>query len=358
MRITFIIATLNSGGAERVLVTLVNALCKEHEVNIIKFHQGNSFYPLENKINLKTLPEFRFDTIYHKIASRFKKFFTLRKFLKQTPSDVFISFLDTTNIACIIAKIGLNTPLIISEHSNQAYLKSKIWRFLRRLTYPYCDALSVLGSSDKIYYQKFVKRVELLLNPCHFSTEIPLDSSFEKENLVLFVGRLDANKNPMMFLKAIAKLDQNIQKNYRFVVAGDGELRSTLEKKSKEMHIGIEFLGRVENVKELYKKAKILCLCSFVEGLPTVLIESLYFDVCRISTLYHDGSKDLIEDSKDGILVECDNEVMLAKKIEWILQNEGFRLNLIQNAKKRCINFDINEIKKQWLKLIKEVSHG
>lgn len=358
MRITFIIATLNSGGAERVLVTLANALCKEHEVNIIKFHQGNSFYPLENKINLKTLPEFRFDTIYHKIASRFKKFFTLRKFLKQTPSDVFISFLDTTNIACIIAKIGLNTPLIISEHSNQAYLKSKIWRFLRRLTYPYCDALSVLGSSDEIYYQKFVKRVELLLNPCHFSTEIPLDSSFEKENLVLFVGRLDANKNPMMFLKAIAKLDQNIQKNYRFVVAGDGELRSMLEKKSKEMHIGVEFLGRVENVKELYKRAKILCLCSFVEGLPTVLIESLYFNVCRISTLYHDGSKDLIEDNKDGILVECDNEEMLAKKIEWILQNEDFRLNLIQNAKKRCINFDINEIKKQWLKLIKEVSHG
>ncbi|MBZ7935216.1 glycosyltransferase [Campylobacter sp. B0100352/1] len=358
MRITFIIATLNSGGAERVLVTLANALCKEHEVNIIKFHQGNSFYPLENNINLKTLPEFRFDTIYHKIASRFKKFFTLRKFLKQTPSDVFISFLDTTNIACIIAKIGLNTPLIISEHSNQAYLKSKIWRFLRRLTYPYCDALSVLGSSDKIYYKKFVKRVELLLNPCHFSTEISLDSSFEKENLVLFVGRLDANKNPMMFLKAIAKLDQNIQKNYRFVVAGDGELRSMLEKKAKEMHIWVEFLGRVENVKELYKKAKILCLCSFVEGLPTVLIESLYFNVCRISTLYHDGSKDLIEDNKDGILVECDNEEMLAKKIEWILQNEDFRLNLIQNAKKRCINFDINEIKKQWLKLIKEVSHG
>lgn len=358
MKITFIIATLNSGGAERVLVTLANTFCKEHEVSIIKFHQGDSFYPLENNINLKTLPDFRFDTIYHKIISRFKKIFILRKFLKQTPSDVFISFLDTTNIACIIATIGLNTPLIISEHSNQAYLKSKIWRFLRRLTYPYCNALSVLGSSDKFYYQKFVKKVELLLNPCHFSAEIPLQSSFEKENLILFVGRLDANKNPMMFLKAIDKIDQNTQKKYRFLIAGDGELRSILEKKAKKMHANIEFLGKVENIKELYKKAKILCLCSFVEGLPTVLIESLYFDVCRISTLYHDGSKDLIEDGKDGILVECDNEEMLAKKIELVLQNEDFRLNLVQNAKKRCINFDINEIKQQWLKLIKEVIYA
>ncbi|TKX32064.1 GalNAc-alpha-(1-_4)-GalNAc-alpha-(1-_3)-diNAcBac-PP-undecaprenol alpha-1,4-N-acetyl-D-galactosaminyltransferase [Campylobacter estrildidarum] len=358
MRVTFIIATLNSGGAERVLVTLANALCKEHEVSIIKFHQGNSFYKLENNITLKTLPEFRFDTIYHKIASRFRKFFTLRKFLNQTPSDVFISFLDTTNIACIIAKIGLNTPLIISEHSNQAYLKSKIWRFLRRLTYPYCDALSVLGSSDQIYYQKFVKRVKLLLNPCHFSSEISLETSFEKENLILFVGRLDANKNPMMFLKAISKLDQNIQKSYRFVVAGDGELRLVLEKKAKEMDIKVEFLGKVENVKELYKKAKILCLCSFVEGLPTVLIESLYFNVCRISTLYYDGARDLIEDNKDGILVECDDAEMLAKKIEFVLQNEDFRSSLVKNAKTRCINFDINEIKKQWLKLIDEVIYA
>ncbi|EGK3556294.1 glycosyltransferase, partial [Campylobacter jejuni] len=36
MKISFIIATLNSGGAERALVTLANALCKEHEVSIIK----------------------------------------------------------------------------------------------------------------------------------------------------------------------------------------------------------------------------------------------------------------------------------------------------------------------------------
>lgn len=74
MKISFIIATLNSGGAERVLVTLANALCKEHEVSIIKFHAGESFYKLENEVKVTSLEQFRFDTLYHKIASRFKKF--------------------------------------------------------------------------------------------------------------------------------------------------------------------------------------------------------------------------------------------------------------------------------------------
>lgn len=53
MKISFIIATLNSGGAERVLVTLVNVLCKEHEVSIIKFHAGESFISLKIKLKLQ-----------------------------------------------------------------------------------------------------------------------------------------------------------------------------------------------------------------------------------------------------------------------------------------------------------------
>ncbi|ENV8234970.1 GalNAc-alpha-(1-_4)-GalNAc-alpha-(1-_3)-diNAcBac-PP-undecaprenol alpha-1,4-N-acetyl-D-galactosaminyltransferase [Campylobacter jejuni] len=358
MKISFIIATLNSGGAERVLVTLANALCKEHEVGIIKFHAGESFYKLENEVKVTSLEQFRFDTLYHKIASRFKKFFALRKALKESEADVFISFLDTTNIACIAAKIGLKAPLIISEHSNEAYLKPKIWRFLRRVSYPFCNALSVLGSSDKVYYERFVKRVKLLLNPCHFSDEIPFDSSFEKENLVLFIGRLDHNKNPAMFLKAIAHLDKNLQEKYKFVIAGDGQLRQELEYKVKSLGIKVDFLGRVENVKALYEKAKVLCLCSFVEGLPTVLIESLYFEVCRISSSYYNGAKDLIKDNHDGILIGCDDEIALAKKLELVLNDENFRKELVNNAKQRCKDFEISHIKEEWLKLIAEVKNA
>ncbi len=216
----------------------------------------------------------------------------------------------------------------------------------------------MLGSSDKIYYEKFVKRVKLLPNPCHFSTEISLNEHFEKENLVLFIGRLDQNKNPQMFLKAIVHLDKKLQEDYEFVVAGDGELRQELEYKAKSLGIRVKFLGRVENVKALYEKAKVLCLCSFVEGLPTVLIESLYFEVCRISTSYYNGAKDLINDNKDGFLVGCDDEIALARKLELVLKDEQLRKNIVINAKKRCEDFEISYIKKQWLELIDEVKNA
>lgn len=357
MKITFIIATLNSGGAERVLVTLANALCVDNEVHIIKFHPEPSFYPLDERVVLKTLTQFRFDTIYHKILSRFKKIFALRRALKEDGAEVFISFLDTTNIACIAAKIGLKTPLIISEHSNEAYLKSKFWRFLRRLSYPYASALTVLGSSDKAYYDGFVKRVRLLYNPCHFSA-LKQNANFEKENSVLFVGRLDKNKNPAMFLKAVSILDAHLQEKYQFIIAGDGELREELEALAKKLNIRVNFLGRVENITTLYEKAKVLCLCSFVEGLPTVLIESLYFEVCRISSRYHNGAADLVKDGEDGILVGLDDEKALSLALNKLLCDENLRKNLVENAKKRQKDFETEHIKNQWLTLIKEVKNA
>lgn len=352
MKITFIIATLNSGGAERVLVTLANELCKNHEINIIKFHKEDSFYKLEPKIKLFTLEQFDFSTLYNKIASRIKKFKALKQALKDHKSDVFISFLDTTNIACIWANKDLNTPLIISEHSSYTYLKSKIWKFLRRISFPHANALTVLSNDDKNYYENFVKKVINMPNPCHFS---PIKENLEKENNVIFVGRLDHNKNASMFLKAIARLDTNLQKQYNFFIAGDGELRQDLEQEAKNLNIKVNFLGKIENMQELYKKAKIICLCSFIEGLPTVLLESLYYQVARISTKYTSGHKDLIDDGKDGFLVDLDDEKALSEKLALLMQDENLRKTLALNAQQRCKDYEVANVAQKWLDLIKEV---
>jgi len=351
MKITFIISSLEAGGAERVLATLANALCKENEVSIIKFDQEKPFYPLNQKIQVKNLPPFKYHNLYHKILSRFKKFFALRKSLKECRADVFISFLDTTNIICILAKQGLKTPLIICEHSVHTYLKHKIWRIFRRIVYPFCDALTVLTKEDQNFYQSFVKKVVLLENPCHFKPK----EGMTKENVVLFVGRLDANKNAKLFLKAIALLEQSLREQTRFLIVGEGGLKQDLIFQAKALGIRVEFLGRCEDMQSLYEKAKVLCLCSFIEGLPTVLIEALYFEVCRISTSYINGSQDLINDGFDGFLVGLDDEKAMALNLSRVLKDENLRKKLVLNAKRRCENFDVDFIVSKWQTLFKEL---
>ncbi|WP_273404072.1 glycosyltransferase [Campylobacter avium] len=354
MKISFIIATLNAGGAERVCVSFANELCKEQEISIIKFHKEASFYELDERIKLITLRQFSFANLYHKIASRIKKFLALREAIKSENSDVYISFLDSTNIACLLANIGLNKPLIICEHSSQGYLKSKFWRFLRRLSYPKARLLTVLSNEDKSYYESFVKDVRVLLNPCHFSS-YKIEKK-QKENLVLFVGRLDENKNAAMFLRAISRLDERLKKEYSFVIAGDGILKESLESLAKELSISVKFLGKVNEISKLYERAKALCLCSFVEGLPTVLIESLYFDVLRISTRYSGNLKDLIEDKKDGLLVDVDDDEALAKALTKLLCDEKLSLELLENAKLRKQSFDTKILSQRLLSFAKDLS--
>lgn len=351
MKITFIIASLGSGGAERVLVTLANALCQKHKVQIIKFNTENSFYPLDERVSVQSLAQFKFTNLYHKIMSRFKKFFALKKAMRASNSDIFISFLDSTNIACIGANFGSKTPLIISEHSTQSYLKPKMWRALRRLFYPHCNALSVLSKSDKFYYKKFVKKVKVLFNPCHFNPQ----TNLQKENVVLFVGRLDTNKNGAMFLRAIANLPQNLQSEYEFIIAGEGEERANLKTLALNLGIKVHFLGKVQDIETLYKKAKILCLCSFIEGLPTVLIESVFFEVVRISTDYVNSARDLIQDGADGFIVPQNDDKAMGEKLKLLMSDEKVREKLAHKASKRCADFDTARIVKKWLALIKEV---
>lgn len=351
MKITFIIATLGSGGAERVLVTLANALCEKNEIKIIKFDAENSFYPLDERVRVQSLPAFKFTNLYHKIASRIKKFFALKKAMKESRSDIFISFLDSTNIACIGANFGSKIPLIISEHSTQSYLKPKIWRILRRLFYPYCSALSVLSQNDKSYYEKFVPNVKVLLNPCHFAPQAKL----QKENVVLFVGRLDANKNAALFLKAVANLPAHLRDEYEFIIAGEGEQRANLEKLALNLNVKANFLGKVAGIETLYKRAKIICLCSFVEGLPTVLIESLFFGVARISTDYVNSARDLIKNGKDGFIVPQNDALAMSEKLALLMSDEKLRSQIADEASKRCADFDTAHIVRQWLALIKKV---
>ena len=114
-------------------------------------------------------------------------------------------------------------------------------------------------------------------------------------------------------------------------------------------------MGRVQDIETLYKRAKILCLCSFVEGLPTVLVESLFFEVVRVSTDYVNSAKDLIQDDLDGFIVPKDDDKAMSEKLALLMHDESLRLRLAQRASKRCADFDATNIVKKWLTLIDEV---
>jgi glycosyltransferase involved in cell wall biosynthesis len=93
-------------------------------------------------------------------------------------------------------------------------------------------------------------------------------------SLVGIVGRLVAVKDVDCFLDAAARL-AHVRDDATFVVAGDGELRASLEARGREL-LGprVRFLGWVGDLAALYAALDVVVLTSLNEGTPVALIEA------------------------------------------------------------------------------------
>lgn len=92
---------------------------------------------------------------------------------------------------------------------------------------------------------------------------------------VLSVGRLDAEKNPLMLADVLARLDDRFQ----LVVCGDGPLQEELRRRLAALGLDqrAELRGHVpmgEELMRLYRACHLLLHVSWTEGVPQVLLEA------------------------------------------------------------------------------------
>ena len=173
-----------------------------------------------------------------------------------------------------------------------------------------------------------------------------------KENIILFVGRLISLKGCDVFLKAMSLVDKELLKDWKIVIAGAGEERQRLELIAHEqLHLNAEFIGQTSDVASLYERSKILVSSSKTEGLPNVLIESVFFNCARVATATS-GAKELIEDGKDGFLVPIDDVKALGSKIELLMRDEELRQELVKNVNERKNAFKTDQIYQKWMDFI------
>lgn len=109
------------------------------------------------------------------------------------------------------------------------------------------------------------------------------------DHLVGIVGRLCAIKNHSLFLRAVrcvAESHPDLARRTRFVVVGDGELRSDLEAEAGRLGITdlLVFTGFRDDAARLYGSFDLVVLTSRNEGTPVTLIEALCAGRAVLST--------------------------------------------------------------------------
>ncbi len=109
----------------------------------------------------------------------------------------------------------------------------------------------------------------------------------DTDKIVLFVGRLEKEKNVDFLIRACHVASHEIS-GLRLVVAGSGSCLPALRQLQNELKFDrVTFLGEVENklVPGVINLADVLCLCSEYEGSPTVIKEAL---ACGVPVICND----------------------------------------------------------------------
>ena len=99
-------------------------------------------------------------------------------------------------------------------------------------------------------------------------------------------------------------------------------------------------------------------LSSIYEGLPLVILEAMSCGLPIISYECPCGPKDIITDGKNGFLVNVNDEITLANKINYLIENEELRKQMSNMAKVTVEQYNIKNIIPIWMNLFHKLQKG
>ncbi|MHB8171597.1 MAG: glycosyltransferase family 4 protein [Thermincolia bacterium] len=167
------------------------------------------------------------------------------------------------------------------------------------------------------------------------------DNSF----LFLMGARFEPVKNHWMLIKALRHVKK--ERPFQILLAGDGPLLSEVKKVAVtyELEDKIKFVGFRNDMLELLQLVDAVILTSEKEGIPRIIMEAMALGKPVLATNVL-GTKELVLDGQTGDLVELDDCLGLAKKIElWINPSYEKKLNEYIVAGRKRIEENFTEAK-------------
>lgn len=115
----------------------------------------------------------------------------------------------------------------------------------------------------------------------------------------------------------------------RFVFAGEGELKSEIEKNITNLGLDkyVILLSFIEDIEKVYRAASIFALSSREEGLCTSLLDAMYFGLPIVAT-NAGGIPELIKDGVNGFIVPVGDYIQFAEKLIFLIENPERRVKM------------------------------
>ncbi|SDG08545.1 Glycosyltransferase involved in cell wall bisynthesis [Dyadobacter soli] len=350
--IVFFIYNISAvGGTERVASVIINELAKRnYNIHVLGLYgdPAKVFFPFEPNVKVTSL---HIDTMkgIRKILYSHHK---IRQFVNSNHIDSFVTVESIMATYSVPALAFTGIRHIVWEHFNfKVNLGIPARSFARQLALCFADRIITLTTRDIQFWKQgsWYQHAQLV----HIPNPMFLEEQQMNDNpskTVISVGRLTFQKGFDQLVDAWRALPVELRKEWKLLIIGDGEVRPDLERKITEHGIGdsVELVGATKAVFTYFQEASIYCLSSRFEGLPMVLLEALAFHLPIVAFDCDTGPEELIEDGKNGILVEAGNVKKLSQSLAALMQDDDLRGRMRTYKSQRLHSLELGGIMEQW----------
>lgn len=369
MKIAYCIPSLYiPGGMERVLTIKANYFADiyGYEVFIILTDGKNKtpYYQLSPNIHLINLDinydELNGQTFYKRLPKYllkqqvFKR--KLRKCLMTLKPDISISMLrrEINFINSIqdgskkIGEIHVNKSNFRDFNEEKASpvkkLLARIWMKQLIGELKKLDKFVTLSHEDKDKWTE-IDHVIAIHNPLSFFPEKVSDCS---NSQVIAVGRLIPQKGFDMLIDAW-KIVSDRHPEWTLRIYGECEQKEYLAQINRlNLENTCKLEGAVYDIVNKYLESSIFVLSSRFEGFGMVITEAMACGLPAVSFACPCGPKDIINEGKDGFLVEPENIEKLADRIIYLIENDDIRKKMGMEARANTERFRMEKIASEW----------
>lgn len=361
---------LKPGGVARVMINLANELCENgYDISILFLMEGeHTFYKINPKIKIHTVDSFghwgfnKVNPVLDKYLKKFRYRYSLKKYVYDFGQwDMMNQWLKKnhsqfdTIISCwykLSAQISVNKTIASKtfawEHSNFE-VGGKIWGNLLRPKYKNLAGIVCINKASFNYYKTLNPNSYLIPNIIGEPFESIKNIDFEsKMNQLVYVGRLDQEKNVSAIITIISQINLN---DFHLKIIGEGSEMENLKKQVEEKRLAskVTFTGRlpINEIKNELLKSKIFLFTSVNEAFGMVLLEAMFCGNALISYDCNYGPSDIINQN-NGFLVPLNNQSLFIEKLSSVIENK-IRLNdLIKTSFKDSEKWKKETALKEW----------
>jgi glycosyltransferase involved in cell wall biosynthesis len=326
--IAFFLPSVRGGGAQRVIVNLVQGITERGiPVDVVlAAAQGVFLGQLPAAARLVDL----------RAGRLVRSLLPLAGYLRRERPRYLVSSMSHANlIALWAARLARrSTPVMVTVHNTmsqstqeQGGLGGALSSRMLRTFYPWARSVVAVsrGAADDLARTSGLprERVEVVYNPV-ITPEVLAQAREEPGHpwlstgqppVILGVGRLTRQKDFANLIRAFAEVRR--QRPARLIILGEGEERAELEMLIGRLGIAADVAlpGFQANAMAYMAKSAVFVLSSAWEGLPTVMIEALAAGTRVVSTDCPSGPREILQDSRLGALVPVGDAPALAAAI-------------------------------------------